>query len=72
MIGRVNLDDCRTLGRPEGCLEYVFRIGLLLVVVPRDRDHEACLRLRNQQVRAVRVRGHEAAPMEAADCADSV
>src|SRR5438552_8080144 len=72
MIGRVNLDDRRALGRSEGRLEHAFGIWFSLVVVARDRDDEARPRLWDQQVRTVRVLGHETAAMEAADGADSV
>src|SRR5690606_2559511 len=56
----------------EALPEHVLRLRLALVVVLRDRDQEARLHLRNQQVRAVRLIRHEPAAVERRGGADAI
>src|SRR5262245_26527472 len=66
----VDLDFRRPSGLREGVAQDGLCVGLLLVVVRGDRDEEARLRLRDEQVRAVRLVGHEPAAVECRDGAD--
>ena len=45
VVRGINFDDRRPLGLREGRLQHIFGLGLLLVIVARDRDHEAGFRL---------------------------
>src|SRR3954453_18928479 len=72
MVGRVDLNDRRSLRRSERGLEHSLRVMLLLIVVAGDRDDEACLGFRNEEVRAIRVLGHKSAAVEGGDRADPV
>ena len=68
----VDLDLRGQSGGVEGFAQHVLRLGILHVVVVGDGEQVVRVHLRDKQVGAVRLVGHESAAMEGRTGADAV
>src|SRR5271165_6675642 len=68
----VNFDFRRKLRRLEGFIQLELRIGLPLIVIHRNAEVVLRLDFRHQQMRAVRLVGHQPAAVKRGTRADSV